>query len=142
MTTSSRAQFVNAYDERRLWNKIRRYGRAAGRELVEKALLPYFVLRDARTPAWARATVIAALGYFIAPLDAIPDVVPALGFTDDLATLALAAVAVASSVTPAMRERARRLADRLFGASAADGPVIEVEAEVLASERSRHRGAV
>eukprot|EP01026_Neomeris_dumetosa_P004202 TRINITY_DN11124_c0_g1_i6.p2 TRINITY_DN11124_c0_g1~~TRINITY_DN11124_c0_g1_i6.p2 ORF type:complete len:108 (-),score=9.16 TRINITY_DN11124_c0_g1_i6:336-659(-) len=35
-------------------------------------------------------TILGALGYFLLPLDLIPDVFPALGFTDDLGALILA----------------------------------------------------
>ena len=111
------------------------------RELIEKAVLLYFVLRDPRTPVWAKTTVIAALGYFIAPIDVIPDLVPGAGFTDDLGVLAFAIGAVAASITPRMRDRARQLVARWFGdpttiRETIDGPLIEVEAEVVAREPS------
>ena len=48
----------------------------AGKEVIEKALILYYCLQDDDTPAWAKTTIIGALGYFISPIDAIPDLVP------------------------------------------------------------------
>ena len=130
-------RYRDDYSDSDFWNKLRRFARVAGREVVEKALLLYLVLRDEKTPQWARATVIGALGYFIAPIDAIPDFVPGAGFTDDLGVLALAVTAVAASITPQMRRIARRTTARWFGeapAPADGGAVIESEATVVGRE--------
>ena len=53
-------------------------------KIVEKALWLYYTAEDKDTPKWAKATVFASLAYFVAPVDAIPDPTPVLGFTDDL----------------------------------------------------------
>ena len=87
-----------AYSPEGLRAKLVGFARLAGREVVEKALLLSQVLRDPRTPAWAKTTVIGALGYFIAPLDAIPDLIPGAGYTDDLSVLVMALAAVALAV--------------------------------------------
>lgn len=125
------------YSDGEFWDKLKRFARVAGREVVERALLLYLVLRDEKTPRWARTTVIGALGYFIAPIDAIPDFVPGAGFTDDLGVLALALTAVAASITPQMRRIARRTTARWFGEvpdPADGGIVIESEATVVGRE--------
>ncbi len=140
MTTAASDQFAHQYDEKEFWAKLQRYARRAGRELVEKAVLLYLVLRDPQTPAWAKTTVVGALGYFIAPIDAIPDLIPGVGFTDDLGVLAMALMAVASSINPDTRARAQRVVERWIGAAdspdPARGSVIETEAEVIAREQS------
>ncbi|HJO02975.1 MAG TPA: DUF1232 domain-containing protein [Acidobacteriota bacterium] len=121
-----------AYSPEGLRAKLVGFARLAGREVVEKALLLSQVLRDPRTPAWAKTTVIGALGYFIAPLDAIPDLIPGAGYTDDLSVLVMALAAVAASITPGMRARARRGSARWFGESPEPGPVVECGAPVAA----------
>jgi uncharacterized membrane protein YkvA (DUF1232 family) len=49
------------------------------------------------------------LGYFILPLDVIPDLMPAIGYSDDLGVLAAAVVAVASSIKPEHTEKAKKV---------------------------------
>jgi len=131
--------YRDGYSDSEFWAKLKRFARAAGREVVERALLLYLVLRDDKTPRWARTTVIGALGYFIAPIDAIPDFIPGAGFTDDLGVLAMALAAVAASVTPEMQRIARRTTARWFGEAPAPedgGVVIESEATVVGREQT------
>ncbi len=71
-------------------------------------LAAWFCARDPATPRRVRMTLLAALGYFVLPVDAIPDIMPLLGFTDDAAVIAAAIAAVAGSITPERRERAKQ----------------------------------
>lgn len=53
---------------------------------------------DAETPIWAKTTIYGALGYFVSPIDAIPDVTPIVGYSDDLGVLVLALATVSAYV--------------------------------------------
>jgi uncharacterized membrane protein YkvA (DUF1232 family) len=48
-------------------------------------------VRDPRVPLWRRLAGFLAVAYFVMPLDAIPDVLPILGWLDDLGVLSGAA---------------------------------------------------
>lgn len=85
---------AEAFSDERFWRKLTRFGKRAGREVALKALQLYFVLRRPDVPLWAKSTIIGALGYFISPLDAIPDFIVGVGYTDDASVLAAALVAV------------------------------------------------
>lgn len=74
---------------------------------AEDLLAAWFCARDPATPRRVRLTLLAALGYFVLPVDAIPDFMPLIGFTDDAAVIAAAIAAVAGSITPEHRERAK-----------------------------------
>lgn len=74
---------------------------------AEDLLAAWFCARDPATPRRVRLTLLAALGYFVLPLDAIPDFMPLIGFTDDAAVIAAAIAAVAGSIKPEHRERAK-----------------------------------
>ena len=71
----------------------------------------YFCALDPRTPHRVRATLLAALAYFILPADMIPDFLIGVGFGDDAAVLFAAINMVRSHITPAHREAAQRVID-------------------------------
>ncbi|HYO74419.1 MAG TPA: YkvA family protein [Archangium sp.] len=48
-------------------------------------------VRDPRVPLWRRLAGLFAVLYFVMPLDALPDIVPILGWLDDLGVLSAAA---------------------------------------------------
>lgn len=108
-------RYRRAYSPVRLRDKLARHARAAGFEVVRRALTLYYAAQSPTTPAWARAVVVGALGYFIALIDVVPDLTPVLGYTDDLGVLAAALVAIARSVTPEIEARAARRAAEWLG---------------------------
>jgi uncharacterized membrane protein YkvA (DUF1232 family) len=75
---------------------------------AEDLLAAWICARDPATPRRVRMTLLAARGYFVLPLDALPDIMPLLGFTDDAAVIAAALAAVASSITTEHREKAKQ----------------------------------
>jgi uncharacterized membrane protein YkvA (DUF1232 family) len=54
-----------------------------------------------------RAVLVGTLTYFVLPADAVPDILPVLGFTDDAAVLAGAIKFVTGHIKPVHREAAR-----------------------------------
>lgn len=100
------------YSEASFWEKAKGSLKSAGHEVLEKALWLFYALQKGSTPAWAKAAIIGALGYFISPIDAIPDFVPIVGFTDDLGVLVAAVGAVAAHIDGEVKSRAaKKLAD-------------------------------
>ena len=81
--------------------------RRVGRGFLRLAVAFWYCLLDPDTPTRAKAIILAAVGYFILPVDAIPDLIPVVGLTDDLGALALAVVAVLFHIKPEHRRRAR-----------------------------------
>ena len=72
----------------------------------------YYAMIDSRTPLKVKATAAAALLYFIAPIDAIVDLVPLAGYTDDAAVLYAAYKAIQAHITDEHIAAARRLLQR------------------------------
>lgn len=71
---------------RGFWPKMRRV--ASKIPFAADALSLWWCAKDPETPTAAKGMMFAALAYFVLPTDAIPDVLPALGFTDDAAVIA------------------------------------------------------
>lgn len=91
---------------RDLWRKLR--GAAAKVPFAEDAVAVYYCSLDRATPIRVRAAILGALAYFVLPTDAVPDFLPALGFTDDAAIFAATLQLVSAYVLPEHREAARR----------------------------------
>ena len=96
---------------RSFWRKLRRV--ASRLPFVEDLLAAYYCAFDRTTPLQVKATLVAAIAYFVLPIDAIPDVLPVIGFTDDAAVLAVAIKLVAGAIRPEHRAAARAALKRL-----------------------------
>jgi len=99
-----------AEDARRVtrdfWRKLRRVGGYI--PFAEDAVAAYYCAFDRATPLRVRASIMGALAYFVIPADAMPDILPVLGFTDDAAVIAATLQLLAAYVLPEHREAARR----------------------------------
>lgn len=84
--------------------------RVAGRiPFADDLAAAYYCALDADTPIKVKLVLFSALGYFVLPVDAVPDVVTGLGFADDATVLATAMSIVGSHIREPHRAAARRL---------------------------------
>lgn len=93
------------------WPKMKAV--AAKIPFAEDALAAYYCTMDRDTPLRVRGTLLAALAYFVMPIDFLPDVLPVLGFTDDAAVLMMAFQLISSHIKPEHREAAKTALDDL-----------------------------
>lgn len=105
-------QYFNDSD---LWLKVARVARKAGIKVVYAALVLYYLARDGEMPLKDKLMIYGSLGYFILPIDMIPDTLIALGFTDDFAALAYALYKASKYVTPDIEARAEAKLREWFG---------------------------
>ena len=103
------------YTDESFWKKVGESARKAGVKVVEMSIVLWEALKDKDTPLWAESTILGALGYFICPIDAIPDVIPVAVYTDDLAVLVAAMGAVAMHVKKSHRKKAKKRLESWFG---------------------------
>ena len=96
------------YSDDSFWAKVKQFAKTAGKELIEKALWLYYAAKAPETPVWAKTVIYGALAYFIMPLDAIPDTIPVVGFTDDLGALAAAVAMVSMYIDEDVKKKAAK----------------------------------
>jgi uncharacterized membrane protein YkvA (DUF1232 family) len=108
-------KYAKAYSEKELWDKVLKYAKLAGIELIYLVLILFYVLQQPSTPKWAKSLIIGALGYFILPIDAVPDFIPGIGQLDDWALLVAALGAVAVYVTEESKSKAKERLHIWFG---------------------------
>jgi uncharacterized membrane protein YkvA (DUF1232 family) len=90
---------------RSFWRKLASV--AARVPFAEDVLAAYYCAFDRETPLPVKTTLLGAIAYFVLPADAIPDMLPVLGFSDDAAVLATAIKLVSDHIRPQHREAAR-----------------------------------
>lgn len=80
---------------------------------AEDAVAAFYCATDSRTPMRVKAILFAALGYFVLPVDTIPDFLLGVGFTDDLTVLVTALALIRTHMLPDHYDRAQRTVRRL-----------------------------
>lgn len=95
--------------ERRVREKFFRTLRKATKYIPfrEDLVAAYYCALDPLTPGRVRGTLIAALAYFVLPLDAVPDFIIGVGFGDDITILTGAIALVRAHIKDRHREAAR-----------------------------------
>lgn len=79
-------KYAAFYNPNSLFEKIKKVAKKAGVKVIYVVLILYYASFDKDLPVKDKLMVMAALGYFILPLDLIPDALPG-GFVDDAGAL-------------------------------------------------------
>ena len=95
--------------EQGFWQKALKL---AGRvPFVEDLAAAWFCVLDPATPGRVRGVILAVLAWFVVPASLLPEFIVVLGFTDDVAVIAIAARMVRRHI----RERHYRMARQALG---------------------------
>ena len=122
-------KYADFFSENSLLKKIKNYFKEAGTKVIYSALLLYYAFTRKETPIWAKNIILGVLGYFIAPIDALPDLTPILGYTDDLGVLSFGIVALAAYINKEVKEKAKGKMQEWFGGYSEE-EVAEVDAQI------------
>lgn len=66
--------------------------------VIERIRLGWRLLRDPRIPSWPKLLVPLAALYVISPVDALPDLIPLLGWVDDASLIGVVLAVIAMLV--------------------------------------------
>ena len=87
------------------WQKVADTAQKAGVKIIYGALLLFYASMDKNVPLADKAKIYGALGYFILPVDLIPDFLPG-GYVDDLGAVVWALKTVWDNITPETHNKA------------------------------------
>ncbi|MGL4392574.1 MAG: YkvA family protein [Fusobacteriaceae bacterium] len=79
-------KFAKKFTESSFWDKLKKFAKKIGANLVYHALLLFYVFKKDGVPTKDKALIIGGLGYLISPIDLIPDFL-LFGYTDDAGIL-------------------------------------------------------
>ena len=99
-------QDVKNFNDQGFLRKLARYALRLGRPVVEQLYALYFMLRAEATPMRSKMVIVGALLYFVSPIDLVPDILGPLGFSDDLAVIAMVFKQVQAYLTDDIRRKA------------------------------------
>ena len=74
------SKYAKEYDENKLWDKVKSVAKKAGIKVIYYVLVLFYAMKSENVTMAEKALIIAALGYFILPLDLIPDFIPIAGW--------------------------------------------------------------
>ena len=104
------------YSDNRFWKKVERVAKKVGATVLLPVFTLYYMLQDDKVSLQHKAYIVGALGYFILPIDLIPDgILPVIGFTDDIAVMTLVLKLVKDSITPEIKARANARVSEIIG---------------------------
>jgi len=115
ITVQQTSAFAKYFSPAALFSYIQNVCLTAGAKLIYLVLLLYYTMVADSTPFWAKSIIAGGLGYFICPIDFIPDVTPFIGFTDDFTALTACALAVITCITPEIKQRAKKQLQLILG---------------------------
>ena len=78
-----------------------------GVKVTYTAMLLFYAYNRSETPKWAKNIILGSLAYLLSPFDAIPDLTPLIGFTDDIGVLSFGLVTIACYIDEDVRAAAK-----------------------------------
>ncbi len=105
----------NAREEQipRINKKLGNMKRGAVTEVWPKVQALWALAKDPEGSWKAKASAIGALVYLVSPIDAIPDVIPGLGLTDDVAVILFAIRQIGPELKPYIEKMKQRVKDKI-----------------------------
>ncbi|OPH59411.1 hypothetical protein BC351_21125 [Paenibacillus ferrarius] len=117
------------------WSKLKKGAKKAGSKVIYSGLLLFYAVESPKTPLRAKVQIYGALGYLILPLDIVPDLLPVIGYVDDLSVLGLALAAVAKSIDDDVKRKAKsKLRDFLGDEVMSSKDIIDIDGQLVADK--------
>lgn len=101
-------EYKKEYNEKSFFDKLKKVLKVVGVKGTYMLLILYNTLQRKDIPPKEKSIIIGALGYFILPLDALPDITPIVGYSDDIFALGMAILKVMPYIDDEMKEKSRK----------------------------------
>lgn len=108
-------KYKKYYSENDLFEKIKKYAKVAGVNIVYIGLLLFYTLENPKLPLKIKSIIMGGLGYFIFPIDLIPDLMPVVGYSDDLGVLMGVLIIAAFYIDEDVKNKAKTKLKDWFG---------------------------
>ena len=104
-------KYEEFYTEKKFWSKIKDLPTTAPFcMLLRTAISLYLLLKESSVPLAAKSLIVFALGYFICPIDLVPDFAPfGIGFSDDMALMAMVLTSMYSHLNKDIQQKVQEI---------------------------------
>lgn len=100
-------EYKKEYNEKRFFEKVKNVLKIVGIKGTYMLLILYNTLQRKDIPPKEKSIIIGALGYFLLPLDALPDITPIIGYSDDIFALGMAILKVMPYIDDEIKGKSR-----------------------------------
>ncbi len=120
-------EYLQYYDELELKEKLKIIGNKIGSKILFYVLVMVILISDSKIPIKVRLVFMAALGYLILPTDLVADLLPVVGFTDDIAFLSYAISNAREYITPEVTSKANDKLGKWIKNEAEEAEIVDDE---------------
>lgn len=113
--TANLKLYEKYFSENELLQKIGKLGKSIGATVLYPVFLLFNLLKSGDINLKEKAMIIGTLGYFILPVDLLPDAIVGVGYADDAAALTAAVTALASCITEDIQNESKEQLRKIFG---------------------------
>lgn len=107
-------EYKDAYSEDSFWSKAKSQFKHVGEQGIKNALILFYASQSKNLSTKHKAILYGALGYLITLIDAVPDLTPLFGYTDDLTVLSAAVYALIDVIDEEIKNKAEATYNKLF----------------------------
>ena len=122
-------QYVGYYDEGELKSFMKATAKKLGKHIVYYVMIMVTLIGDSKVPNKAKLTFMAAIGYLLLPTDLVADILPFIGFTDDIAFLTYVISSATDYITPDIKDEAKVKLKKWLSIDMEDADIIEEESD-------------
>ena len=108
-------KYESYFSKEELLVKLKSCAKNVGKKLLHYVLSLYYALWDGALSIKEKSLIIGALGYFILPIDIVPDFMLPIGYADDLSLLTVVFTKLHGAITPEIEYKAKLKAEELLG---------------------------
>lgn len=107
-------EYKKEYNEKNFLDKLKKVLKIIGVKGVYMLLILYNTLQRKDIPPKEKSIIIGALGYFLLPLDALPDITPIVGYSDDIFALGMAILKVMPFIDDEIKKKSKEQIKKWF----------------------------
>lgn len=99
-------KYIKYFSKENFWEKLKKVFKKIGIKATSYILILYYILQSDKVSISDKLLITGYLGYFILPVDFLPDFIPFFGYNDDIIALIFALKRCLKYVDDGIKEKA------------------------------------